>query len=255
MLTHSEISNFNKQGFLIKRMYVAESSLDEMLYVATNHLENHINPIEYEADLKYPGAPDSPDAPGGKTSRRLLQAYSRDYSFQRWVKNPTLGKNLRQLFATKNDLLLSQCHHNCVMTKAKNYSSATLWHQDNRYWSFEEENLISVWLALGDENKKNGCLYVIPGSHRLEIHPERFNKALFLKDNDMQNETLINNAEAVELKKGDVLFFHSKLFHAAGRNNTSRTKLSVVFTFHESGNNPIKGTRSARQSSILINKL
>ena len=49
--------------------------------------------------------------------------------------------------------------------------------------------------------------------------------------------------------------FHSKLFHAAGRNNTSRTKLSVVFTFHESGNNPIKGTRSARQSSILINKL
>ena len=40
------------------------------------------------------------------------------------------------------------------MTKAKTYSSATLWHQDNRYWSFEEENLISVWLALGDEIRK-----------------------------------------------------------------------------------------------------
>ena len=162
---------------------------------------------------------------------------------------------MRQLFATKNDLFLSQCHHNCVMTKAKTYSSATLWHQDNRYWSFEEENLISVWLALGDENKNNGCLYVIPESHRLEIPHERFNEDLFLKDNDVQNELLIKNAEAVELQKGDVLFFHSKLFHAAGRNNTSRTKLSVVFTFYESGNNPIIGTRSAKQSSILINTL
>ena len=254
MLTHSEISNFNKYGFLIKRKYLAESCLDEMQHVAVHHLENHISPIEFEADLKYPGAPDSSNAPGGKTSRRLLQAYARDLSFQRWAKNHTLGENLRQLFATKNDLFLSQCHHNCVMTKAKTYSSATLWHQDNRYWSFEEENLVSVWLALGDENKKNGCLYVIPGSHRLEIHPERFNEALFLKNNDVQNELLIKNAEAAELQKGDVLFFHSKLFHAAGRNNTSETKLSVVFTYHESGNNPIVGSRSAEQPSIQISR-
>ena len=255
MLTHSEISDFNKYGFLIKRMFVTESYLDDMRNVAINHLENLMNPIEFEVDLNYPGAPDSKDAPGGKTSRRLLQAYARDHSFQQWAKNPILGLNLRQLFATKNDLFLSQCHHNCVMTKARTYSSATLWHQDNRYWSFEKENLISVWLALGDENKNNGCLYVIPESHRLEIHPERFNEDLFLRDNDVQNGLLIKNAEAVELQKGDVLFFHSKLFHAAGRNNTNRTKLSVVFTFYESGNNPIIGTRSAKQSSILINSL
>ena len=82
----------------------------------------------------------------------------------------------------------------------------TLWHQDNRYWSFEKKP-ISVWLALGDENKNNGCIYVIPESHRLKIHPERFNEDLFLKDNDVQNELFIKNAEAIELQKGDVLFF------------------------------------------------
>ena len=53
MLTHSEISNFNKYGFLIKRMYLAESCLDEMQHVAVHHLENHISPIEFEADLNY----------------------------------------------------------------------------------------------------------------------------------------------------------------------------------------------------------
>ena len=68
MLNRSEISNFNKHGFLIKRMFLTESYLDEMQNVAINHLENLINPIEFEADLNYPGAPDSKDAPGGKTS-------------------------------------------------------------------------------------------------------------------------------------------------------------------------------------------
>ena len=51
MLTHSEISNFNKYGFLIKRMYLAESCLDEMQHVAVHHLKNHISPIEFEAEL------------------------------------------------------------------------------------------------------------------------------------------------------------------------------------------------------------
>ena len=95
MLTHSEISDFNKYGFLIKRMFVTESYLDDMQNVAINHLENLMNPIEFEVDLNYPGAPDSKDAPGGKTSRRLLQAYARDHSFQQWAKNPILGLNLR----------------------------------------------------------------------------------------------------------------------------------------------------------------
>ncbi len=34
------------------------------------------------------------------------------------------------------------------------------------------------------------------------------------------------------LIQGDALFFHSKLFHAADRNLTNETKLSLVFTYH-----------------------
>ena len=56
MLTHSEISDFNKYGFLIKRMFVTESYLDDMQNVAINHLENLMNPIEIEVDLNYLGA-------------------------------------------------------------------------------------------------------------------------------------------------------------------------------------------------------
>ena len=147
---------------------------------------------------------------------------------------------------------MSQCHHNCVMTKEAGFSSATLWHQDIRYWSFDQENLISVWLALGEENKSNGCLRVVPGSHLQELDRGRLDASLFLRPDLSENKEMLKNAELVKLQAGDALFFHCRLFHAAGRNLTSKPKISPVFTYHQSGNRPIEGTRSANDPSIPL---
>jgi phytanoyl-CoA hydroxylase len=49
-----------------------------------------------------------------------------------------------------------------------------------------------------------------------------------------------------------VLFFHCRLFHAAGNNRTSDTKFSVVFTCHTADNPPLPDTRSATAPSILL---
>ena len=59
-------------------------------------------------------------------------------------------------------------------------------------------------------------------------------------------------AQTVELHAGDVLLFHCRLFHAAGRNTTEQVKLSPVFTYHRADNHPIPGTRSAAFPSIAV---
>ena len=51
---------------------------------------------------------------------------------------------------------------------------------------------------------------------------------------------------------GDVLFFHCRLFHAAGMNLTDEVKLSAVFTCHAGDNQPIPGTRSATLPGIEL---
>ena len=40
----------------------------------------------------------------------------------------------------------------------------------------------------------------------------------------------------VELDAGDMLFFHCRLFHAAGRNETETLKCSLVFSYHDADN-------------------
>lgn len=71
---------------------------------------------------------------------------------RQWAISAEVHHTLAQLFG-RDDIVLSQRHHNCIMTKQPGYSSATLWHQDNRYWWFDTENLISAWLALGEETR------------------------------------------------------------------------------------------------------
>ena len=226
---------------------------DNLVQISQDHLAQHLAPVEYEVDVHYPGAPVSTESEGAGTARRLLQAYSRHAAYRTWARNPAILHVLSGLFGA-HDISMSQCHHNCVMTKQPGYSSVTLWHQDNRYWSFDQEYLIAVWLALGDEVRHNGCLRVIPGSHQQQLQQGRFDAAMFLRTDLAENKTLIGQSRSVELAKGDVLFFHSRLLHAAGRNRTDRTKLSLVFTYHEATNLAIEDTRSARFPSISLSE-
>ena len=249
-LTDIELAAFRRDGYLVRKQLAADDLRSDMRQISEDHLAQLIAPIEYEIDVRYPGAPSDQSSPGARTSRRLLQAYARHEAFRRWATSEDVGSILKGLFDSCDQVMLSQCHHNCVMTKAPGYSSVTLWHQDNRYWSFDFENLISVWLALGHENRHNGCLRVIPGSHRPDFDSGRFDAALFLRPDLVENKILIGEAQVVELEPGDVLFFHSRLFHAAGRNLTDDTKLSVVFTYHEAGNHPIRDTRSDQFPSV-----
>jgi len=49
-----------------------------------------------------------------------------------------------------------------------------------------------------------------------------------------------------------VLFFDSRLFHAAGRNSSNAVKLSVAFAYFGASNRPIEGTRSAEFGSVEL---
>ncbi|MDC1322607.1 phytanoyl-CoA dioxygenase family protein [Pseudomonadales bacterium] len=188
---------------------------------------------------------------GGATPRRLLHAYARSDDLRALALHGEVAQILAQLMGS-DQVQLSQCHHNCVMTKYPGFSSATLWHQDIRYWSFDRPELISVWYAVGDELADNGALSVIPGTHVENFGRGRLDRNLFLRPELEENQRLIEQAKVVELAAGDALFFHCRLFHAAGRNLTDQVKISPVFTYHAQNNQPIPETSSDRLPSIML---
>jgi phytanoyl-CoA hydroxylase len=63
---------------------------------------------------------------------------------------------------------------------------------------------------------------------------------------------LIGRSVEAHLEPGDVLFFHCRTLHAAGRNESAEAKFSVVFTFRAFDNPPLPGTRSASLPELLL---
>jgi phytanoyl-CoA hydroxylase len=244
------MQHFSRNGYAVVRGLAPAAARERMLEVARAHLAAAIPPLEYEADVQYPGAPASHEAPGGRTVRRLLQAYARDPVFAQWATSPQIRAQLVSLLGP--EIELSQAHHNCVMTKDPSYSSLTRWHRDIRYWSFERHELVSAWLALGRETIENGCLLVLPGSHAMDFTAAELDEAQFLRTDVATTRDLLSAQAPVELEPGDVLFFHSRLFHAAGRNRTGDTKYSVVFTYHAAANRPLPGSRSASLPDVAL---
>lgn len=250
MLTSAQVEQFQQNGYLVLPALAAPEYCGQVIDFSRRQLAAQALPIEYEADTGYAGAPASRTAQGGHTARRLLQAYARSRLLADWATGPQLVLPLLQLLGA--GALLSQAHHNCIMTKQPEYSSATGWHRDSRYWHFQRAELVSAWLALRAETVDNGCLLVLPGSHRWELDSAQLDAAQFLRGDLPQNQALLAKAQALPLRQGDVLLFHSNLFHAAGKNRTDATKFSLVFTYRAAGNAPQPGSRSAMAEEIPL---
>lgn len=250
-LSAQQLETFRRDGYLVFRQMVPADDCNAMQRIARDHLERAEPPVEYEADVGYAGAP-ARDAPGGKTVRRLLKAYGRDARFTAWARDARVVGALGQIF--EENVCLTLAHHNCVMTKHPNFGTATGWHRDMRYWSFARPNLISVWLALGSETESNGGLKFIPGSHRFDISPAQLDDLDFLRPDVAENQPLFAQGRLIDLQQGDVVFFHSGIFHAAGRNNGADVKMSIVFAYRGESNPPTSGSRSAESGEVLLGR-
>jgi phytanoyl-CoA hydroxylase len=246
----TQIAELHDLGYVVVPKFVADRELAELNEAARSQLAARAQPLELEADLRYPGAPPSRAAAGGETVRRLLDAYARDPAFRARATVPAVRRWMQAYFG--EPALMSRAHHNCLMTKHPRYGSETRWHRDIRYWSFAEENLVSVWIALGAESVDNGALWLVPRSHGLAFDADRFDAARFFRADRADNLEIISGAVSPLLAPGDALFFHCNTLHSAGQNVTEKVKFSLVFTYHGRSNAPIAGTRSASMPEVVL---
>ncbi|HXC54891.1 MAG TPA: phytanoyl-CoA dioxygenase family protein [Rhizomicrobium sp.] len=110
------------------------------------------------------------------------------------------------------------------------------WHQDSFYFYFDKQPQVAAWVALSRATLANGCLWVLPGSHKETIHkhiPDRrpaANKGyLEIIDADFSGRV------AVTLEKGDVLFFHSFLMHMSTDNRAEERRATMVYHYGRAG--------------------
>ena len=257
-LTAEQLAQFNKDGFIVLRGFLDANRCDNILRMAQIYLDAKIEPIETEVgydsrDKAYRTFVTDYSSHADEEQiivRRLRQVYKRDALFKAWMENEKLRPILQQVL--DDQVVITTAHHNSIMTKMPHLSTATAWHQDRRYWRYSDDNLVSVWLALDDEYSENGVLEFIPGSHKMKFSSLQFDDKEYFSETNEENKKIIANKVSTDLKKGDVVLFHSLLLHRANKNNTDKPKISFVYTVKGLKTKAIEGTRSSEFPEIVL---
>jgi len=96
------------------------------------------------------------------------------------------------------------------------------WHQD-RWRHLTADPLLTVYSALDDATAETGCVFVVPGSHKLGVqNPEHHSG--FLTDEQVAAACGEEKQAQLELRAGDVALLHNWTIHKSGTNSTDNSR-------------------------------
>jgi ectoine hydroxylase-related dioxygenase (phytanoyl-CoA dioxygenase family) len=154
---------------------------------------------------------------------------------QALMKNPQSAAIAAELLGGAQELRLLL---DTIFYKASGSGGAVGWHQDYSYWQhFEPAQMVAAGIALTPSTVENGCLHVIPGSHKWGLMPGNWTDA-FSEDPDhllKMTEVQLNRdpgpAQPLELMPGDVAFHHCLTLHGSYNNATESRRMNYVIQY------------------------
>jgi non-heme Fe2+,alpha-ketoglutarate-dependent halogenase len=174
----------------------------------------------------------------GKSGNQLVQNFSEMHFVARWVYD--IVRNERVLDAVSSvlgpNLIAWGSTWFAKMPGEKTFVS---WHQDGMYWNLEPDAILTAWIALSPSVAANGCLRVIPGTHKRPAipHQETHNPDNALsRGQDIAAEVDESQAVDIELNPGEMSLHHLWIAHGSRPNlspDTPRIGLAVRYVSTE----------------------
>ena len=125
------------------------------------------------------------------------------------------------------------------------------WHQDLTYWGLENDEQVSMWLALSPATEESGCMRMLPGSHKVgRLHHETTDDSSNVL---LQGQTVrgVAEEEAVlcPLQPGQASFHHGWTLHASLPNKSNDRRIGLNVQYLSTRN---RQTKHDLDSAILV---
>ncbi len=115
------------------------------------------------------------------------------------------------------------------------YGNATAWHLDNPFWSFHSQDSLSIWVALDDATLGNGCMWYIPGTHKLATYENaeigQNQRDLFKKYPDWAHMP----SKSAPARAGSAVLHNGLCAHGAGANMTAGPRRAITCAYMPDG--------------------
>ncbi len=206
MLTEREIDRYHNSGYVVPDFQLEVNTLEEIGFYHDHLIEKHPEFSDYcPAVLCY------------------------ETAFLKFARIPEILDMVEQLIGPDFALWNSS-----FFAKPAKIGSKTPWHQDGEYWPVRPLATCSVWVAVDHSTEENGCLRVIPGSHKnRRLGPHDYNGAdglslpLELKSDEYDE----SSAEEIVLRAGQISLHDVYLVHGSEPNRSGRSRRGMTLRY------------------------
>lgn len=130
------------------------------------------------------------------------------------------------------NILLLATHFFCKYGAGTKYVA---WHQDAAYWGLEPPNALTVWYAVDGSDRENGCMRVLPGTHKggIRTHGKAEAGGNLLSINQAAPVTPEEEARAVDLilRPGEASIHDGAAIHGSLPNLSSRRRCGLTLRY------------------------
>ncbi|MEQ7127051.1 phytanoyl-CoA dioxygenase family protein [Actinopolymorpha sp. B11F2] len=127
------------------------------------------------------------------------------------------------------DIALFASHYIC---KPAYSGQPVLWHQDGAFWPLEPMQVVTLWLAADPSTPENGCVRLVPGTHKLDVAGMRDNTEV---ESVLGKEIAVDIDEdaAVDviLEPGDVEVHHPHIVHGSNANTSPHRRCGLTIRY------------------------
>ena len=207
MLTTEEIEFYHTNGYVTATGVLSADEVAELRRVTEEFVDKSRLATDHteEFDLEPGHTAEKPRLRRLKYPELRHPAYDHVFRHESIIDIAAqlLGPNIRH-------------HGGKLNMKSAGFGSPVEWHQDFAFAPRTNDDMLAVGVAIDDMNEENGCLLVVPGSHKGPIH-NHYQEDVFVgavTDSDFEPESIA----AIELEAGDISLHHGRTLHASATN-------------------------------------
>lgn len=144
------------------------------------------------------------------------------------ITDPRLTDPVAELLGP--DLLCWQCN---LISKPPESAGYIAWHQDVTYYGLSEPRGVTVWLALTPTTHENGCMEVVPFSHRTALthHRPKDPDNLLPLGEEIPVQPAPGTALPILLRPGEMSIHHMLTVHGSGPNRTAARRSGLAIRY------------------------
>ncbi len=241
MLSARQIAFYQENGYLTVENVLSAGELRAVRRVTDDFVERSRRISESDAvfDLEPNHSAEAPRLRRIKNPIMQHEVYDQVFRHERILNivEQLIGPGLR-----RNNTKLNM--------KEPDHGSAVEWHQDWAFYPHTNDDVLAVGVCLDDMTAENGCMLMVPGSHKGELYSHHEN-GVFVGAVSVPGFQPRETAQCL-VKAGGITIHHARTLHASTPNHSTKPRRLLLFEYCSLDSWPLMGSSYADYCATVI---